>query len=47
MKKKLTLKEAKKTGKIEQFIKEHKNGDPACKEKFKKIVSSVSQGKKK
>lgn len=47
MKKKLTLKEAKKTGKIREFIKEHKNDEPADKEKFKKTISSVSQGKKK
>ncbi len=48
MKKKLSLKEAQKTGKIEEFIKQHKKDFPkADKEKFKKILSSVSQGKKK
>ncbi len=47
MKKKLTLKEAKKTDKIKQFIKEHAKDEPADKERFKKTISSVSQGKKK
>lgn len=46
-KKKITLKEAQKTGKLEQFIKEHEKDEPANKKEFKKIISSVSSGKSK
>lgn len=48
MKKKLTLKEAKKKGKLEEFIKQQgKDAPKADRKKFKNLISSVSQGKKK
>lgn len=47
MKKKLTLKEAQKTGQIEKFIKQQKDTEPANKETFDKTISSISSGKKK
>lgn len=47
MKKKLTLKQAQKEGRLEEFIKEHENDEPADKKKLEKLISSVSSGKSK
>lgn len=45
--KKLTLKQAQKEGRLEEFIKEHENDEPADKKKLEKLISSVSSGKSK
>lgn len=43
----MTLREAKASGKIDQFIAEHESDEPADTEKLEKIISSASQGKSK
>ena len=47
MKKKLTLKEAQKKGKIGQFIRQHKKDEPANEDRLKKVIASASSGKPK
>ena len=47
MKKKTSLKEARKKDDLEGFIKEREKDTPADKVKFKKLISSVSSGKSK
>ncbi len=45
IKKKINLKEARKKGNLEGFIKEHKKDKPADKGKFKALIDSASSGK--
>lgn len=42
-----TLKEARKKGKLEDFIKEHENDQPADKDKLDLLIRRSSQDKKK
>lgn len=45
--KKISLKEAQKSGKLDEFIKEHAKDPRGDKDKFDSTLSSVAQGKKK
>lgn len=43
----ISLKEAQKKGKLEQFAKEHANDAPADKKKFNKLLKTMVSQKKK
>ena len=42
-----SLKEARKKGKLEEFIKEHEKDAPCDKERLEKAIKCLSQGKSK
>ena len=43
----VSLKEARKKGKLDKFIREHEKDEPADSDKFDATLSSLSQGKSK